>query len=87
LGTDFRQEAKEEAMNWNKIYDTIINKMHVVLAGATQAAILAFHFKTGHDIGTGVQNTIYAWYGFLAGHALTYQKFPDQPEASASEQK
>ena len=74
-------------MNLDKLTDYIVNKLHIVLAGATQAAILAFHFKTGHDIGAGVQNTIYAWYGFLAGHALTYQKFPDQPQPEADTSK
>lgn len=64
-------------MNWDKVYDIIINKLHVVLAAITQGAIIVFHFRTGHDIGNGVQGTVYAWYGFLAGHALTYQKYPD----------
>jgi hypothetical protein len=66
-------------MNWDKIYDTLINKFHIVLAAITQGAIIAFHFHTGKDIGAGVQNTVYAFYAFLAGHALTYQKYPDQP--------
>lgn len=61
-------------MSW---LDTIINKFHVILAAVTQAAILAYHFRTGKDIGNGVQGTVYAFYGFLAGHAFTYQKYPD----------
>lgn len=64
-------------MNWDRVYDIVINKLHVVLAAVTQGAIIVFHFKTGRDIGNGVQGTVYAWYAFLAGHALTYQKFPD----------
>lgn len=60
-----------------KLLDTVINKFHVILATITQAAIIVYHFRTGHDIGNGVQGTVYAFYGFLAGHAFTYQKFPD----------
>ena len=71
-------------MNWDKIYDTIINKFHIVLGSAAQAAIFVYHFKTGHDIGSGVQNTVYGFYAFLAGHALTYQKYPDQPAADSA---
>jgi hypothetical protein len=70
-------------MNCDKIFDTLINKFHIALGTACQGALLAYHFKTGHDIGAGIQNTIYAFYGFLAGHALTYQKFPDKPSAPA----
>ena len=64
-------------MNWQKILDTIINKFHIILASVAQGAIFMYHFKTGHDIGSGVQNTVYAYYGFLAGHAYTYQVHPD----------
>jgi hypothetical protein len=65
-------------VNWDKVYDTIINKFHIVLATACQGAIIVYHFKTGHDIGNGVQNTVYAFYAFLTGHAATYQKWPDK---------
>lgn len=65
-------------MNWKNIWDAIINKMHVVLGCVTQATIIIYHFKTQNDIGPGVTNTVYAFYAFLLGHALTYQKFPDQ---------
>lgn len=71
-------------MNWDRVYDIVINKMHVVLAAVTQGAIIVFHFKTGKDIGNGVQGTVYAWYGFLAGHALTYQKWPDPANADST---
>lgn len=64
-------------MKFEAALDLLINKFHIILASVAQAAVFAFHFKTGHDIGSGVQNTIYAYYGFLAGHALTYQKYPD----------
>jgi hypothetical protein len=61
----------------NKILDTLINKFHIVLGTACQGAIVIYHFKTGHDLGPGVVNTVYAFYAFLAGHAFTYQKYPD----------
>ncbi len=63
----------------NKVFDALINKFHILLATACQGAIIIYHFKTGHDVGPGVVNTTYAFYAFLAGHALTYQKYPDQP--------
>jgi hypothetical protein len=62
-----------------KALDVFINKFHVILATLCQGALLAYHFKTGHDIGAGIQNTVYGYYAFLAGHALTYQRFPDTP--------
>jgi len=64
-------------MNFEKYLDLLINKFHIVLGTSAQAAVLVYHFKTGHDIGPGIQNTIYGYYAFLAGHALTYQKYPD----------
>lgn len=68
-------------MNFNKILDTLINKFHIILGSAAQAAVFIYHFKTGHDIGSGVQNTVYGYYAFLAGHALTYQRFPDKDDS------
>jgi hypothetical protein len=64
-------------MNLDKVWDILINKCHIILGTAAQAAIFVYHFKTGHDIGSGIQNTIYAYYGFLGAHAVTYQKWPD----------
>jgi hypothetical protein len=64
-------------VNLDHILDLAINKFHIVLGTACQAAILFFHFHTGHDIGVGVQNTVYAFYTFLGAHAFTYQKYPD----------
>jgi hypothetical protein len=65
------------SINWSSLLDTFINKFHMILGSACQGAILFYHFKTGHDLGSGVQNTVYGYYAFLAGHALTYQKYPD----------
>lgn len=64
-------------MKLDRVLDLIINKFHIILGTGCQAALLVYHFKTGHDIGAGIQNTVYGYYAFLAGHALTYQKYPD----------
>ena len=69
-------------MDWGKIqdrvFDIIVNKGHVLLAAICQGAIIVYHFRTGHDIGAGVQNTVYAFYGFLGGHFGISQKWPDK---------
>lgn len=65
-------------MNMNAMLDALVNKFHIILGSLAQGAIIVYHFKTGHDIGTGVTNTVYAYYAFLAGHAFTYQKYPDK---------
>lgn len=64
-------------MNLDKVWDILINKFHIVLGTAAQAAVLVYHFKTGHDIGSGIQNSLYAYFTFLGAHAMTYQKWPD----------
>lgn len=69
-------------MKFSGFLDTIINKFHIVLGTVAQGAIIVYHFKTGKDVGPGVVNTIYAFYAFLAGHALTYQKYPDTQDVS-----
>jgi len=65
-------------MTFGQALDTLVNKFHIVLGSAVQAALIFYHFKTGHDLGPGLVNTVYAFYAFLAGHALTYQKYPDK---------
>ena len=67
-------------MTLDKIFDLLINKFHIILGTGCEAAILFYHFHTGHDIGSGVQGTVYAFYAFLAGHAFTYQKYPDHDD-------
>lgn len=67
-------------MTLSSFLDTLINKFHIVLGTAAQAALIAYHLKTGKDVGPGVVNTVYAYYAFLAGHAFTYQRYPDTPD-------
>jgi hypothetical protein len=69
-------------MDWQKlqdrVWDVLVNKGHVLLAAICQGAVIGFHFKTGRDVGVNVMNTIYAFYGFLAGHFGVSQKWPDK---------
>lgn len=65
-------------MKPGQILDALVNKFHIILGTAAQGALIFYHFKTGHDLGPGLVNTVYAYYAFLAGHALTYQKWPDK---------
>lgn len=66
----------------NKILDALVNKFHIILGSIVQGAIIAYHFKTHIDLGPMVTNTIYAFYAFLGGHALTYQLHPDKDKDS-----
>lgn len=74
-------------INFQSALDTLINKFHIIIASATQGAIFVYHFKTGHDLGPGVVNTVYAFYALLVGHAFTYQRYPDQPDSTSTNQQ
>src|SRR5258708_35164955 len=58
--------------------DTLVNKFHIILGTGCQAAVLFYAFRYHKDLGPGIVKTVNAFYAFLAGHALTYQKWPDQ---------
>jgi hypothetical protein len=62
----------------DRVFDALINKFHTILGSAWAAALLVYRWKTGNDIGPGLTNVTYVFYGFLLGHAFTYQKYPDQ---------
>ena len=64
-------------MWFNTVLDKLTNKFHIVLACMSHGALMTYHFKTGKDIPPGLVNLTYAFYAFLGGHALTYQKYPD----------
>lgn len=72
-------------MSLDKLTDYIVNKLHIVLGAITQGVILFYCFHTGHDLGAGVQNTVYAYYAFLLGHAGVYQKYPDKDANGSSD--
>ena len=65
-------------MDWNKLLDNLTNKFHMILGGICQGSVMFYHYKTGHDLGPVVSTTVFAFYGFLLGHAGVYQKWPDQ---------
>jgi hypothetical protein len=65
-------------MNWDSIFQTLMNKGHVAVAAVCQGAILFYHWKTGRDIGPNVQSTVFTFYGFLAGHFTSSQVWPDK---------
>ena len=65
-------------MNLDKIFDVVINKLHILLACVAHGALLAYTFHTGHDTPPGIQNCEFGFLAFLGGHALTYQLHPDK---------
>jgi len=62
--------------------DKLTNDAHVPIALAVFATTSAYCFHTGKDLQPGYVSSLYAFYGFLGGHALVYQKWPD-PTAPA----
>ena len=67
-------------INWNKVWDVLINKAHVAIATAAQASVLIVHWKTGKDLGPNVQQTLNWFYMFLAGHFSASQVWPDKKD-------
>lgn len=67
-----------------KILDALVNKFHTIIGTVYATGLVAYSFKTGHDIGPGLVNATYAFYAFLVGHAFTYQKYPDKDDSNAS---
>ena len=60
------------------VLEKFTNDMHVPIALVVFAATSAYHFHTGKDLGSGYVSSLYAFYGFLLGHAGVFQKWPDQ---------
>lgn len=69
------QEHKDRLKNF---LDKLTNDSHVPIALFVFIVTSAYHFKTGKDLGANYTNALYAFYGFLGGHALVYQKWPDK---------
>lgn len=63
----------------DKVFDVIVNKMHIVIAVFYSGGLATYVMHTGKDIPPGLQNLSYALFAFLAGHNLTNQKYPDPP--------
>lgn len=67
-------------MNWPTVKGflaKLTNDAHIPIALLVFTVTTAYHFHTGHDLGSGYVSSLYAFYGFLGGHALVYQKWPD----------
>jgi hypothetical protein len=62
---------------WDKFLDAAVNKLHVMLGALIQGSVMLYHYKSGKDLGPVVSTTVFAFYGFLLGHAGVYQKWPD----------
>jgi hypothetical protein len=63
------------------------NDMHVPIALVVFITTSAYHFWTKHDLGSGYVSSLYAFYGFLAGHAAAYQKWPDKDQTESGTQQ
>jgi len=67
------QEHKDRLKNF---LDKLTNDAHVPIAIGVFIATFTWVCK-GHDLPPGFVSSLYAFYGFLGGHALVYQKWPD----------
>jgi hypothetical protein len=71
-------------MNFNykvwvpKILDKLTNYSHMAIGTTYAGVALAYHVKTGHDLGSNFVTFAAYFYGFLLGHAGVYQKWPDK---------
>jgi hypothetical protein len=77
---DFIKEHRDRLKGF---LDKLTNDSHVPIALLVFTATSAYHFYTHRDLGTNYTNSLYALYGFLGGHALVYQKWPDQNPPAA----
>lgn len=68
------QEHKDRL---KRFLDRLTNDAHIPIALFVFCVTFAYCAKTGKDIPPGFVSSLYAFYGFLGGHALVYQKWPD----------
>jgi hypothetical protein len=69
----------------NSLLAKFTNDLHVPIAIAVVTATSIYHFHTGKDLGSGYVSSLYAFYGFLAGHFGLSQKWPDQNSQGVSQ--
>src|SRR5271163_3762638 len=74
----FFQEHKDRLKNY---LDKLTNDAHIPIALFVFVATFGYCVKTGKDLLPGFVSSLYAFYGFLGGHALVYQKWPDAASA------
>jgi hypothetical protein len=73
---------------WNKIFDALINKLHVAIGTIYAFTLVAYKWcHPSSDLGPGLMNASYAFYAFLGTHAGIYQFRPDKPEDTDGEHK
>lgn len=65
-------------MDEKSVLEKFVNQLHVPIALGVLAATTIYHFYTHRDLGTNYVNSLYAFYGFLAGHFGFSQKWPDK---------
>jgi len=70
----FWQEHKDRMKNF---LDRLTNDAHIPIALFVFISTFGYCVKTGKDLLPGFVSSLYAFYGFLGGHALVYQKWPD----------
>jgi hypothetical protein len=71
-------------MSVKSVLDKFMNDMHVPIALVVFTATSVFHFYSGKDLGSQYVSSLYAFYGFLAGHFGLSQKWPDKPQGDQS---
>src|SRR5271167_1353028 len=74
----FWQEHKDRMKNF---LDRLTNDAHIPIALFVFISTFGYCVKTGKDLLPGFVSSLYAFYGFLGGHALVYQKWPDPTAA------
>jgi hypothetical protein len=77
----FAEILKEHRDRLKGFLDKLTNDSHVPIALVVFATTSAYCFHTGKDLLPGYVSSLYAFYGFLGGHALVYQKWPDPTQA------
>jgi len=64
-----------------KAGDFLNNYSHMATGVSLAGAVTAYHLWTHRDLGANFVTFAAYFYGFLAGHAFTFQKWPDSPGA------
>src|SRR5271163_3346451 len=74
----FLQDHKDRL---KRFLDRLTNDAHIPIALFVFVVTFVYVAHTGKDIPPGFVSSLYAFYGFLGGHALVYQKWPDPTAA------
>lgn len=66
-------------MNFKDVLDKVKSHGHVPVALFVFTVTTAIHVVTKRDLGTNYINSLYAFYGFLAGDKFVQGKFNSEP--------